>query len=696
MPAFIAAAVLPLVVSSPIWVLGPAAVSAVAAGIGYAAVVGVGLLAQRLGRQEAPKPEDVQGNYKQPTPTRTALYGQGKLGGPYLFRETNRGTLLQVIALASRCLDSIQEYWCDDNLVTPNAGGVVTQSPYDHDLDVVARLGLPTETAFGELINRFPGKWTAAHRGDGIATLMTVLDTPGEDEVMEVFPNGANTLFRVVARGCRIYDPTDIGQNVDNAATWTWSDNLARIVMDYLRDRDGMRVPLSMLATPQALAGWRQAVADCNDMIPLKAGGTERRYRAWGSYSFSERPGDVLRRFMAAGNARLAPTPDGGMHLEVGKWRAPTVSIDETAITGFQGLGRGKSILETANTITAQFTSVAHDYQATEADPWVDDEDVADRGEIATQADLVCSPSHAQTRRLMKIEAARANPEWVGTFACNLQALAAFGERFIHVRYQAFGIDHDFEVMDFQFVFGEHATLIGVTLQLQSIGADAYAWNPTVEEGTAPAVDKTDDDHVIPLVIDLAAMVIRKSVGGTQAPFARLSWVPYPNTKSLQVELRGKKTSESAWQSIPVATNAVTADSFLLDDGAQYEFQARHRAASGRLGTWTPSVEIVAVADTVAPAALLSFSATGGTGQVAVGFGSTNDAHLSRVAIYLAPAGTPLNRTTHLSTRPAVAPGISYSVPVTAAVGTYDVYAEPLNPSGIAGPLAGPVSATVT
>ncbi len=695
MPAFIAAAVLPLVVSSPIWVLGPAAVSAVATGIGYAAVIGVGLLAQRLGRQEAPKPEDVQGNYKQPTPTRTALYGQGKLGGPYLFRENDDGFLHQVIALASRRLDSIMEYWVDDFSVTLASNGKVQQEPIDNEVYIFSRLGLPVETSYPHLISTFPGKWTAAHRGDGVASLAVRLESPEADRVNDKFPNGANTLFRVVARGCRVFDPTDPAQNVDDVATWTWSDNLARIVMDYLRDRDGMRMPLSMLATPQALDGWRQAVNDCNDVIPLKAGGTERRYRCWGSYSFSERPGDVLRRFMAAGNARLAPTPDGGMHLEVGKWRAPTVTIDEAAITGFQGLGRGKSILETANTITAQFTSVPHDYQTADADPWVDDADVADRGEIATQADLVCSPSHGQTRRLMKIEAARANPEWVGTLACNLQALAAFGERFIHVRYAAFGIDHDFEVMDFQFVFGEHATLIGVTLQLQSIGADAYAWNPELEEGTAPAVDKTIGGRDIPLVADFVAIVIRKSVGSQMAPFARMSWTKNA-AKSLRVELRGKKTSETSWQPIPVSSGATTADSFLLDDGEEYEFQARHRSSSDRPGTWTPSVEIVAVADTVAPAALLSFSATGGTGQVAVGFGSTNDAHLSRVAIYLAPAGTPLSRTTHLATRPAVAPGISYSVPVTASVGVYDVYAEPLNPSGIAGPLAGPVSATVT
>lgn len=589
MPETIGALLLTFVVNSPIYFLGPAAVSAVASGLGYAAFAGVGLLAQSLLREKPPKPEDVQVNTRQATPARTGLYGQGKLGGPFLFRETKDAVLHEVIALASRELSSIEEFWIDDKVVTlTGADGNVQTEPWKDGTDsfcyIDHRLGTASQTPFLTLTTHFPTKVTADHQGNGIAMLNTYMITPPPDNVADVWPNGANTLFRVVARGCRVYDPTDETQ--DSPATWTWSDNLARIILDYMWHADGMRIPVGFLLTPLALAGWQQAVEDCDDLIALKAGGTENRYRLWGSYAYNERPGDVLRRFMMAGNARLKPTPDGGVHIEVGKWNAPTVSLDETAITGLQNFGRGKSIMETANVITAQYTSAPHDYQATDADPWVDDVDVAERGEITAGVEFLCSPSHGQTRRLMKIEAHRANPDFSGTLFFNLKALPAYGERFIHLTWDAFGVDHDFEVLDFQFIFGEHSTLIGVSMQLQSISEDAYSWDAATEEGTAPVPDSTTDDSVTPVPTGLVATLFRKSVAGASVAFAKLTVDAAPRP-SLTLQMQGKKTSDTTWLPITVSPGATEAESFALEDGEEYEFQARYFG-----GAWTTSVEV--------------------------------------------------------------------------------------------------------
>jgi hypothetical protein len=92
----------------------------------------------------------------------------------------------------------------------------------------------------------------------------------------------------------------------------------------------------------------------------------------------------------------------------------------------------------------------------------------------------------------------------------------------------------------------------------------------------------------------------------------------------------------------------------------------------------------------------VSFSASDGTGQFVANFSTTNDSHLASVAIYKVASGGTLNRAANLVGRYAVAPGISYALPLSSVAGTFDIYAEPFNRSSIAGPLAGPDSATVS
>ncbi|PZO78428.1 MAG: hypothetical protein DI629_12055 [Mesorhizobium amorphae] len=697
MPQLVAAAVLPILVNASVGaVIVPGTLSALATGIGYAATAGIAVLGQSMlaTKPEQPKPEDVQTNFRQPIPVRTAFYGQVKAGGAYLFRETHDGRLHQVIALASCQVGSIEEFWIDDEVVERATDGRIMADPYEGDVRILFRLGLPVETAYGELAAVFPGKWTSAHRADGVATLFTTMNSPSQENMSEQFPNLQGTLFRAVMRRAGIFDPTSSAQSIFTPATWTYSDNLARVVMDYLWNKDGMRLPVSMLITPQALEGWRQAVNDCNDPIPLKGGGTEPRYRIWNTFSFNERPGDVLRRFMAAGNARLVPTADGGIHLEVGKWRPPTVTIDETMITGFAGLTRGKSIMETANTIRAQFLSPVHDYQSADADPWIDQADVAERGEISRSVEFTASPSHGQTRRLMKIEAHRANPAMTATLFCNLAGLAAYGERFIRVAMPSFGIDHDCEVLDFQFIFGEHSTLIGASIQVQALGEGAFAWNAAAEEGTAPQVDATFDEQTIPAVANFSAAIVRISNGAALLPVARLVWTA-PERGTLITELRYKRTTESAWQTIPVLPNATTADSPILDDGSDYEFQARYRTTTGRPGAWGISIVLTVVADPSPPGVVTDVSVLPGAGSAFIQWNAPGSPNYQ---------ATTIRRSTTNNPNTAALVRTEYGAPASSdswtdsgrSPGTYYYWLRSRNASGAesAAVATGPVSIT--
>lgn len=648
--------------------------------------VGIGLLSSLLFAPKQPKPEDVQASTRNPTANRQRHYGRMKVSGPWVFGESEKGNFWKVLALQTGEADAFEEFWVDDRIVVPNGAGLVTDSNYKSRLNIWYRLGLPTETYYPQLGAVFP-EWDANHRGDGIASICIKQHAVKQETIMEMYPNMINTAYRVVGRWSKIWNPT--------TSTVAWSDNAADVILDYCRHADGARLPNDLFTTPQALAGWIAAHNRCAQAVTVKAGGTEPRYRLWGSYTFDERPADVLGRMMACSDSRFIPTPDGGITLEVGDWQEPTVILDEAAIVGFSDLSRGVDILSSANVIQATFLSVPHDYQATDADPWVSDDDVAARGEIPTSAAFNMAPSHGQARRLMKLAAHRSCPKWIGTFQCNLRALAAFGKRFVRIQHPLFGINEVVEVADFRFDI-QDMIVRGVTLQVRSMPAEAYQWNAAMEEGAAPIAEHTEVDKTIPVPTGFSFTELRQTAGGQAYSVGVLAW-DEPPSLSLQVEAQYKKVAESSWIMIPVAVESTSAQSAALDDGVQYEAQIRHVTSTGRYSNWTsPSLKMTPIANPTPPNALVTPGASGGNGVFNATFGTTNDPNLARVAIYRVPSSDALDKNLHLATKPAVAPGVSYSIPVTSTAGTYKIYMEPLNQSGVAGTLAGPFNVTVT
>ena len=638
---------------------GGAVVSTAVYGIVQGAIylglsVGLSYLSGLLFAPKQPRPEDVQVSVKNPIAPRQRHYGRVKTSGPWVFGETKDGWFHKVLALGTGKLDAIEEYWIDDQHVTlAGDGKVISDGPLDDQAYIFTRLGNATETHYANLEGYFP-EWDDDHRGDGVASLYGILTAMPPEDYSETFPKGAETMFRVVARASLVYDPVGGATN--------WSDNAARVIRDYMTHADGMRLPPAVFQTPQAQAGWIEATNRCAEAIPLKAGGTEPRYRLWGSYKFDERPADVLGRMMACCDGRMAPTADGGMTLKIGTWAEPTVTLDEDAIVGFSELSRGRDILSTANIISATYMSPRHDYQATDADRWIDEADVAVRGEIATDRQFLMSPSHGQTRRLMKLAAWRANPKWVGSFECNLRALAALGEPYVRIVYPLFEIDEVFEISDLRLNVGEGGILLGVTVQVASMPSQAYDWNAAAEEGTEPLAEEVAVDTTIPVPEDFTFTEGTITVGGNPISVGVITFAAPPD--GLRVEGRYKRVSGSEWSQIPISPGQTAAQTGALDDGVQYEAQVRHVTITGRTGEWTESETLTPLSNPTPPKALSSFTLTGSAprlGNAQFSIATQNDDNLRHVALYRVPSGGTLDRATHLVTK----------IPVTTSASTY-------------------------
>ncbi|GKX33706.1 MAG: hypothetical protein MnENMB40S_13240 [Rhizobiaceae bacterium MnEN-MB40S] len=584
--------------------------------------VGISYVSSILTRPQEPRPEDVQQSTRQNTAARVRHYGRVKTSGPWLFAATKRGGFHKIIALSHGEIDGIEQFWIDDNQVTLDGSEFVQSDPYftsygGSRCSIITRLGASSDEPFTPPFDAF----TEDHRGEGIAMLYSVQLPVGEEDYAEIFPNGINTLFRVVLRGAKIKNPT-------TGAT-AWDDNGASVIRDYLISADGMRLPESALTTSLAQLGWEEAFARCAEAVSLKAGGTEERYRLWGSYSLQERPADVIGRMLACTDGRIVPTADGGVTLKIGTWTEPDVTLDEDSIIDVIELTRGLDIEQRPNTIRATFLDPDADYATGDADPWEDEDDIVARGIEVDDVTYPMSPSHGQCRRLMKKRWYRRNPEWAGRFAANMRGLALIGEDLVRIRLEAFGIDHVFEIQDLEFNFGEGGILLGVVLDVISLPEESEAWAPATEEGDKPETTDIDEDTTVPEPTGFVVTIKRISAN---LPYALIGF-DAPPAESVSVEAQFKRTAASQWIPISVSSGATEAESPNLSDETEYEFQIRHITARNRPSDWTDSITITPTTDEAAPDPVSSVSATPGVGEIALQWTTPDNDNFSRTVI---------------------------------------------------------------
>lgn len=587
-PAYADPIVTPLIAGALVSGLGVGAATAtfIAQGVLIAVGLGLSILSQMLFRPAQPKPSDGQTVIRVSTAPRQRSYGRVKVAGSYMFANTKAGTLHRVFAMGQGEIDAVEEHWIDDTLVTVElVGNTVTTPKYapggQSKVRIEWDLGGAAGYRFLLLEAAFPGVWTSDHLGKGVAKAYMLMHQVKSEQMSDMFPRLADTLYRQVQRGAKV--PLGVTGGVIGARVW--SDNAARIILDYLIHPDGMRIPEATILA--AADYWDAAINDCEDLIPLNAGGTEIRYRIWNTYRYDERPADVLARFLAACDAQLFPTPNGGIGIRIGKWETPTVTIDDDAILAFSEVRHGADILATANTIRARYTSPDHDYQETDADPWIDAADVTVRGEFVADFEFYCSPSHTQTRRLMKIAAARLNPDWAGSTTCNLRGLMLMGERFFILNTSELGLNITAEVVQLEQIW-EGNTITGCRIEWRSANEAAYDWDETTEEGESPPIP--------PPIVPERDIPVPGGFSAAQSGLSVILTWSTPPEDYLLVEAQYKRTADADWIPWGVTDGIDTVVIGPLVEGQEYEFQIRFRSdVTDRVGDWTAS-EVLTIA----------------------------------------------------------------------------------------------------
>jgi hypothetical protein len=232
-------------------------------------------------RKQGPATRDVTA--KGTVEPRQLIYGQARSGGVIIYYELggpNGLYLFYVIALAGHQCDSITDVWLDSRVIKNaeiNAStGVVASTASNGtfwnggnpELWIFKHLGTSAQAADTTLETYCPA-WDSSHRGAGIAYI--VVQMQHNDPA---YPAGAPSSVYALISGRRLYDPrqdsTNGGsgsQRYTDATTWTWSDNWALAVRDYL---SGGSIYYDV-ATPNPLLTIAESNARINDAYTITA-----------------------------------------------------------------------------------------------------------------------------------------------------------------------------------------------------------------------------------------------------------------------------------------------------------------------------------------------------------------------------------------------------------------------------------------
>lgn len=533
-----------------------------------AALLGASAL---FARATAPtmKTPQAQAVINQSTAPRIRGYGRALLGGTRAFWDSKDGDLWQVVMMHSGEIDAIEHFRIGDKVVTLDGSGRVTNSHFMEGdrwmVYIYSALGTSSQPALTAMLGAW-SQWTSAHRLRGIAYFVTRFRSPDAERFQKMFPESYNTPVRALCRLSKVWDPRT------NATGW--SDNSSLCILDYLTHPDGYRLTRDDVDIDSFAA-----FADlCDEPVPLKAGGTEKRYRLWGVYQLTEEPHAVLRKMLNTCDGELYQTAEGKVAIRGGRWDAPTVTLEAKGNLG-HSMDQGNNRFSAFNELKIMYTSPQHDYQTMEATAWKDLTDQTERGPIVSDFDLDFVPSPTQARRLAKIHQAKANPRWKGKLQHNISGLNALGERTVRAILPELEIDDAFYVAGLR----PSPDLSSVEIDVLSINQSAYDWT-TAEEGENPPIPQDtapDLDFPIPQNLTLS----------NPAPGEVLAVVDAPGREGLTLEVTIRAGAGANWVAMDTESQTTARESQLAD--GPYQARARWLGPQNVTSEWSfPLAEI--------------------------------------------------------------------------------------------------------
>lgn len=550
------------------------------------------------------------------------------------------GFLYQVHAYAGHRAKAINEIFLGDDPLSDSKFAAVAKAEW--------KLGTATQSAIDLVVTGTGGEWSPDHRGRGCVMLGTEL------RYDESIFRGARPVTRASGEWLTdIYDP--------RTGTTGYTTNVALIVAWFLTARDAAGIPFgygldwSDLHEPSLIA----AANVCDELVPLKGGGSERRYTANGFFRRDTGRQEVLTKLLEAMAGDAQPGLDGFWRINAGAYKPPTLAIDETWLRDGFEYQRDTPIDQLFSTVRATYLRPEAGWQVVEAPPFTDEAALAeDNGEEETSdLELTFTTSGFTAQRLMRIALRRNRLQGTLLLPCKLHGLTL-----------VLGDTVTVDLPDVPATTWRVRKLTitenvrGVDVVLERWQPSIFTWNPQTDEqplGDVPGL-------TVPDGAELAAPTVTVTPPGDAVPASiAVAWSAVAGAASYDVHWR--LPDAAAWTETSQAGTSAT-----ISTAGRASFRVRARAADNRVGNWR---------DAPFPPSLTAWGVVGAASGFQVSWTGA-----ARVQVFTS-GGTDFAAATKVSTDPTVSP-----TTITFPAGAVNVWMRPVSAQGVVGASVGPLA----
>jgi hypothetical protein len=425
-----------------------------------------------------------------------------------------------------------------------------------------------------------------------------------------VFPSSIPNVSFVIDGKKDILDPRTNTRGFNNNAALCIADFLS---LPTTRGGFGLAIGTDIPTAPLIAAA-----NVCDELVPLAAGGTVKRYTCDTYIPLSTTRGTILKDMLSSCAGRIS-YQGGQFSIFPAAWVAPTLQISDADLVGGIKLHPRFGIRDTCNALKGTYVSPENAYQQADipaymqdarhgyvADPWL----AEDRGErIFKEVNLPCTSSSATAQRLLKIALLRTRFQKRVTIQCLLrayQAVALDVVQFTHPRYN--WLNKNFEVLSSRFILdksNKKAPRPYIELDLAETDPEIYDWSITEQ--------LTPQGYQQPNNVGVRVCAPPEQVTTYSGPGATINGVVYPSTITTgadgqqhnsiyvhwapcndanvvfggHIDVQYQRAGDTAWAGL--ANIAPTSDHVFIpnvSDGVSYTVQVRNVNCAGVPSEW--------------------------------------------------------------------------------------------------------------
>ncbi len=714
--AFVAAAIVSL------------GVGAVTAGIIASVVVGVALsLAVSLVTQALTgKPKSLTNDrgqtltFRAAAPAAPIIYGETRVGGPIVFMTTTGSApqsmddnkrLWMVIAVAGHEVEAISDVYFADEIVSFDAENVAYQGIWGSAIGaqasdpagglrglayLIKRLGTYNQSVNPNmlLLSGINGIITASDTFKGIAHLSVLLVHDANK-----YPSGPPNISAKV-KGRKVYDPRNGAHSLTNPATWTWSNNAALCVADYLRgcpmeSAAGVVIRPYGVQASDASIDWASvttAANICDESVSVLGGGNEARYTCNGSIDSDVSPKNALQSLISSMAGHVAWS-GGQWKIFAGAYRTPTVTFTDDDQCGPAKTQAKRARRDLFNGIKGKFLGPRTFYQTTDFPNVTSATFVAqDNGEeIWQNIELPFTDSPSACQRISRIDLLRNRQQITTERRFKLSALGTqVGDTIMLTDSRKGWVAKPFEIARWSLTSEPDETgvpYLAIDMTLIETASSVYAWTLADEWAFDDAPDSNLPrpwDVLVPGGPGIVEELYQTREGSGVKTRVTLSWASSLEGYLLDYISEFKLSSASTWTVLP----SVTGTTIIINDIAAgiYDFRVKTRNVLGVSSAYSTSMGLTVYGLGAAPAALANLGIQPLGNQAMLAWTQSTDLDVregGRIEFRHSSALSGVTWANSTSIREAVSGQQSYAT-VPMKLGTYVV--RPVDSSGIAGP----------